>query len=194
MKPLQFLICLIFLLPLPVLAQVGSDDDPFKRDPIFTKPLDDFFGTGDPEEETGKDAEQVIRRLSVSGIDLGGSLEAGPYYSNELYSQYPNLPMFHFNRVNGLFLGIRKERMQWHRYGSFLDIPQIQSHGFIGYGTASKRWEYALGAEKKIGRNNHLMIGGEFYRATGTEDYRRTGSPKTHSARSLQPTILWITT
>jgi hypothetical protein len=174
LKIFPLLLCLI--IPVTLFGQ-QTDDDPFKRDPIFTKPLDDFFGVGSEEkaetESTG--AEVALKRLNVSGIDLGGSLEAGPYYSNELYSQYPNLPMIHFNRVNGLFLGIKKERMQWHRFGNLFNIPQIQPHGFIGYGTASKSWEYALGLEKLIGERKRLMIGGEFHRATSTEDHHRVG-------------------
>jgi hypothetical protein len=169
-------ILFIIFIPLSLFGQ-QSDDDPFKRDPIFTKPIDDFFGIGESEktEESTLDTEKALQRLSTSGIDLGGSLEAGPYYSNALYSQYPNLPMIHFNRVNGLFLGIRKERMQWHRYGSLFKIEQIQPHGFIGIGTASKEWEYALGLERLFGTNKRLMIGGEFYKATSTEDHHRTG-------------------
>lgn len=186
MKNLILLILFVPLLSVPAFGQTTQvEDDPFKRDPIFNKSLEELFGT-EPEEEADEQSKddsdhssRVIRRVSRNGIDLGGGLEAGPYYSNELYNQYPNLPMIHFNRVNGLFLGIRAERMQWHRYGSFLDIPQIQPHGFIGYGTASKEWEYAIGLEKKIGVNRRFMVGAEYYNATATEDYRRVGLTET---------------
>ncbi|WP_069131830.1 hypothetical protein [Rhodohalobacter halophilus] len=181
MKNIMLLILSLFILFPAIGFAQQSDDDPFKRDPIFNKSLEELFGTQRTVELEGeerdslRDADRAVRRLSYSGFDLGGDFEAGPYYSNELYSQYPNLPMIHFNRVNGLFLGIRKERMQWHRYGSFLNIEQINPHGFIGYGTASKEWEYALGVEKLIGENKRLMIGGEFHKATSTEDYTRSG-------------------
>lgn len=178
----RVLILYIILLftPLCTFAQETDPEDPFKRDPIFTKSLDELFGTEKSEEEevTGKkdgEFDGAVRQLSQEGIDLGGSLEAGPYYSSELYSQYPNLPTIHFNRVNGLFIGYRKERMQWHRYGSFLDIPQIQPHGLIGWGTASKEWEYAIGLEKLIGEQRRFLIGGEYHHATATEDYKRVG-------------------
>lgn len=171
---------LLLLFPAVLFSQQTDTDDPFKRDPIFTKSIDELLGITQPEavEEPRRqpdDLDRAVRRLSVTGIDLGGSFEAGPYYSNALYSQYPNLPTIHFNRVNGLFLGIRKERMQWHRHGSFLNIPQIEPHGFIGWGTASKNWEYAIGLEKLIGRRNRMMVGIEYHNATGTEDYRRVG-------------------
>src|SRR5690625_1755436 len=87
--------------------------------------------------------------------------------------------MIHYNRVNGLFLGLRKERMQWYRYSQFLNIPGINPHGFIGWGTASKEWEYAIGAEKLIGRKGHLMVGGEYHRGSATEDFNRVGLNET---------------
>lgn len=182
------LIYLLLFIPLFTVAgytqSTQIEDDPFKRDPIFNKSLDELFGAESEEKVDDLDNEteqnsRVIKKVSRNGIDLGGGLEAGPYYSNELYNQYPNLPMIHFNRVNGLFFGIRAERMQWHRFGSFLDIPQIQPHGFIGYGTASKEWEYAIGLEKKIGENRRFMVGAEYYDATATDDYRRSGLTET---------------
>ena len=176
------ILALIVTLSFPVLlqAQQADQDDPFKRDPFFTKSLEEMFGLQTETEETDEvatreEVDRAVRRLSRRGIDLGGSFGAGPYYSSALYSQYPNLNIWHFNRVNGLFMGIGKERMQWHRRSNFLYIPQLEAHGFIGWGTASKRWEYSIGAEKLIGPNNRFMIGGEFHRATGTEDYNRVG-------------------
>lgn len=173
---------LTFILTLPVLAVAqNNESDPFIRDPIFNRPLDDIFGTGNDEDEDIEEtdleepARAVVRHLAVEGLDLGGGFEGGPYYSNSLYNQFPNLSTVHFNRVNGLFLGLKKERMQWHRRGSILNIPQIEPHGFIGFGTASKEWEYGIGLEKLIGDSRRFMVGGEFYRASATEDYRRTG-------------------
>ena len=182
-RNLLFAVLVFLVSPLTLAAQQTNEEDPFKRDPIFTRPLEDFFGVERESSEAdtldaGGAAEKTtraVKRLSLRGFDLGGNLEAGPYYSNALYSQYPNLSMLHFNRVNGLFIGLRKERMQWHRYDSFFNIPQIQPHGFIGIGTASKEWEYALGVEKLIGEEKHFMVGGEVYNATGTEDFLRTG-------------------
>lgn len=185
MKNLIILLLFFSVTSAPLFGQTTAvEDDPFKRDPIFNKSLEELFGEESDEEVEDEQDEmerssRVIRRVSRNGIDLGGGLEAGPYFSNELYNQYPNLPMIHFNRVNGLFLGIRAERMQWHRFGSFLDIPQIQPHGFIGYGTASKEWEYAIGLEKKIGEKRRFMVGAEYYDATATDDYSRAGLTET---------------
>lgn len=184
MKKVLLLIFVFFGVPFVLKAQQTDSEDPFKRDPIFSKSLDELFGKeednndGEDERESYNDDENfdsAMRHLSRTGVDLGGGFEAGPYYSSSLYSQYPNMPMIHYNRVNGLFLGYRIERMQWHRYGNFLDIPQIQPHGLLGWGTASKDWEYAIGLEKYIGENRRFLVGGEYHNATATEDYDRVG-------------------
>lgn len=161
-------------------ARQSDTGDPFKRDPIFTRSIDDLFGYPDTEGDTeGRDPEEKVRYLAYRGIDLGGSFQAGPYQSSALYSQYPNLPMIHYNRVNGLFLGLQIERMQWYRYNNFLNIPGIAPHGSIGWGTASRDWEYAIGAEKKFGKRRHLMIGAEYHKGTATEDFGRVGLNET---------------
>lgn len=171
-----FILCAFFTVPL--FAQ-HKDEDPFKRDPIFNKSLEELFGSRtDDEDEEKRDStgtKDAITKLSTRGIDLSGGFEAGPYYSNSLYSQFPNLSGIHFNRINGLFLGVKRERMQWHRSHEFFGIPRIQPHGFIGYGTASEDWEYAVGLERLFGNKERLMIGGEYHQATATEDYWRTG-------------------
>ncbi len=184
MRKLTVFLPILLLIPLLAFSQQTDDDDPFKRDPFFTKSIDELLGLSQPDEETEQarssdNGNRAIRRLSVSGLDLGGSFEAGPFFSNALYSQYPNLPAVHFNRVNGLFIGIKQERMQWHRRSSFLDIPQVHLHGLIGWGTASKNWEYAIGLEKMFGRNNRFMVGFEYHNATATEDYQRSGLVET---------------
>lgn len=180
MNRLLLLSLLLLLLPAASIAQ-QNNEDPFKRDPIFNRPLEEIFDTTSSEQSESEAQKQetqrtkAVRHLTVEGLDLGGGFEAGPYYSNPMYNQYPNLSGIHYNRVNGLFFGIKKERMQWHRSGGIFNIPQIEPHGFIGYGTASGRWDYAIGLEKLFGEKKRFMAGFEFHDAVGTEDYQRTG-------------------
>lgn len=151
-----------------------SEEIPFMRSVIFGPSIDELLE--DPNFQfDDSDVERSARYLANTGLDLGGGFEAGPYYSNALYSQYPNLPAVHFNRVNGLFISIKKERMQWFRRSSFLAVPEIQPHGFIGIGTALGNIDYAFGLERLFGENGRFMLGAEFHDATGTEDYWRTG-------------------
>lgn len=180
MNKLLPLLTIILLLPLALSAQQSEQtEDPFKRDPLFNKSLEELMGR---ESEADSDSastsinpQQRVRSFNQEGIDFDGALEAGPYNTNPLYNRFPNLPMIHYNRVNGLFLGIKKERMQWYDYGSIVDLNRFRVHGLIGYGTASRRWDYAIGLERFIGRNNRVLIGGEFHRAAATEDYWRVG-------------------
>jgi len=177
-KFLQILTILLFF-PLLLVAQQKSEEteDPFKRDPIFNQSLEELMGKDSekPEDSTSVEVQRRFRSFQQEGIDFDGALEAGPYNTNPLYNRFPNLPMIHYNRVNGLFLGIRKERMQWYDYGSIVDLNKFRVHGMIGYGTASTRWDYAIGLERFIGRSDRILIGAEFHRAAATDDYWRVG-------------------
>ncbi len=178
-KLLPLLLIGLFFTPVIVLSQERGEEeeieDPFKRSLIFAPTIDELFDEEDPFEFDETEFERNVRFLSNTGLDLGAGFEAGPYYSNHLYSQYPNLSTLHFNRVNGLYIGLKKERMQWYRRSSFLTIPEIQPHGFIGIGTASGRVEYGFGLERLFGEERRFMAGAEYHRATATEDYWRTG-------------------
>jgi len=176
-KFLQILI-VILLFPLAMVAQQSEQtEDPFKRDPIFNKSLEELMGRESDSEgdSTGVEPQRRFRSFQQEGIDFDGALEAGPYNTNPLYNKFPNLPMIHYNRVNGLFLGIRKERMQWYDYNSLANLNDFRIHGLIGYGTASSRWDYAIGLERFVGRDERILVGAEFHRATATEDYWRVG-------------------
>jgi len=178
---------LIFLFTGPALAQLKPDtteNDPFKNDPFFSAPLKDLLRhpNTDPDsvsESEEHDTKHFVSQLNEEGLDFRGVIEAGPYNSNPLYSVYPNLPMIHYNRVDALFLGISKERMQWYQDDWLLGIPEIHLQGLIGYSTGQKEWQYTLGMEKYIGRKHHVMIGAEYHNATTTNDNWRVGLNET---------------
>ncbi len=174
---LLLLIAPFLLTPNIIFAQDNSEEEsnPFERNLIFGPTIDEILAEDDPFKFDETEIKRNVRYLSTTGLDLGGGFEAGPYYSNQLYSQYPNLSTVHFNRVNGLFIGLKKERMQWYRRTSFLTIPEIQPHGFVGIGTASGKVEYGFGLERLFGEQRRFMKGAEYHKATATEDYWRTG-------------------
>lgn len=197
MLPLQISMCMVFrhlstilfflaFGAFSVTAQTtmeSSEKDPFINDPFFSKPMEEFLKTtpAEPVDSSSTEIEpkkkpKYMRRVQNEGLDYGGYFEAGPYSSNPLYTAYPSLPMLHFNRVNGLFLGVRAERMQWYNYGSFLGIGNIHPHGMIGYSVAREEWQYEIGGEKHFGKNRRLIIGGEYYNAVTSEDVWRLGT------------------
>lgn len=183
---------LISFAGLAVVLGQSKQSDPFKNDPFFSKPLDELLGkdnTDTTSDSTSTSASKsksdeleiksYVSRINSEGVDFGGAFEAGPYNSSSLYGAYPVLPMIHFNRVNGLFLGIREERMQWYNNNDLLGIRNIYPHGMLGYSFGQNEWQYELGLEKYIGFNNRILIGAEIYNATSTDDYWRVGLTET---------------
>lgn len=188
MRKLFLTVCILFLMAGIATAQTERDsteEDPFKNDPFFSAPLKEMLkkpshnNDSTDDIENDRDVRNFVVDLNDHGLDFEGIIEAGPYNSNPLYSVYPNLPMIHFNRVNALFLGLRKERMQWYQDDWLLGIPDVQLTGLIGYSTGQKDWEYSIGAEKLFGRKNHLLIGGEYHNASSTNDEWRVGLHET---------------
>lgn len=179
-----YFILFLFLGTTVCLGQSQEDEEePFRNEPFFSKPVEELLkrparDTSSRGENT-KDYREYLGSMNEEGIDLGGVLEAGPYRSNALYSAYPNLPMVHYNRVDALFLGIRRERMQWYNNDNFLGIPSINPHGMIGYSFGQDEWQYVLGLEKYVGHNDRIIIGGEYHSATATNDYWRVGLTET---------------
>lgn len=184
MRRFSVTICFVFCAVNLVMAQTDQDakeEDPFKNDPFFSAPISNFFGKSSAQKDSLKNDQHVqefVIDLNDEGLDFGGVMEAGPYNSNMLYSVYPNLPMLHFNRVNSLFLGIKKARMQWYQ-DDWLGIPKIQPHGLIGYSTGQREWNYTLGMEKLWGPENHVLIGAEYHDAASTNDEWRVGLNET---------------
>jgi hypothetical protein len=180
-----------------MLAQISdsTEDDPFVNNPFFSRPLNEFLKPADntADSANGQSGEtkkvepksrtyqnrRFVNRINNEGIDFGGAFESGPYSSSALYAAYPNLPMVNFNRVNGLFLGVKKERMQWYNSSSFMGISNFQPHGMIGYSFGQEEWQYQAGLEKFFGRQRRVLIGAEMYNATATEDYWRIGMIET---------------
>ena len=52
MRKSILLIILLFSFPLFIIAQQAEDEDPFKRDPIFSKSIPELLGISETEDET----------------------------------------------------------------------------------------------------------------------------------------------
>ncbi|MDX1672712.1 MAG: hypothetical protein R3211_10250 [Balneolaceae bacterium] len=178
-----FLVLLTAIISVPALGQNQQEEmeDPFKNDPFFSKPLSEIFKKSDKDSSDigSEDVQYHVGRLNANGIDYDSGLGAGPYNSNPIYGIYPLMPMIHYNRVNGLFLGLRKERMQWYNRDWFLGIEGIQPHYLVGYSFGQKEFQYTAGLEKFLGRKKHALIGAEYHDATTTDDFWRVGLNET---------------
>lgn len=163
----------------------SAEESPFKNDPFFASPINELLKRpsdsleGSTPNDKHHDVRYYVMRVNEEGLDHQGALEAGPYNSSALYSAYPNLPMIHYNRVNSLFLGLRKERMQWYPNDDLLGLENIHPHGMIGYSFGQREWQYSIGLEKFIGRKRHVMFGAEYHKATATDDQWRVGLTET---------------
>ncbi len=73
--------------------------------------------------------------------------------------------MFRYNRVEGLFLGLKLDKNEWGYDDAFLDI-----FGHIGYGFAAKRACYQIGAQRSILGNFGPVIGIDAHDITFSED------------------------
>ncbi len=73
---------------------------------------------------------------------------------------------FRYNRVEGLFLGLKLNKNEWgYDYDSFFDL-----YGHIGYGFADKRACYQIGVQRSIFGNFGPVIGIEAHDVTTTQD------------------------
>lgn len=71
--------------------------------------------------------------------------------------------MFRYNRVEGLFLGLRLPKYDWYREKRF----SVSLYGHAGYGFQSKRGRYQIGLERRF---FHTSIGAEAHDLTDTQD------------------------
>jgi hypothetical protein len=154
-------------------------EDPFEDDPFFSKPIDDMLHRPPKDWVQTEEVRRRIHYMNRAGLDYGDSFENGPFISNPIYGLYPVMPMIHYNRVNGVFLGIKKERMTWDRYDDFLGIESITPQGMIGYSFGQDEWQYSFGLEKYFGDRPLFALGAEYYNGTSTDDYWRVGLNET---------------
>jgi hypothetical protein len=175
---------LLSILFLPLLAFGQQSDsldieDPFEDDPFFSQPIGDMLNRPPKDWVQPEEVRRRIHYMNNAGLDYGDNFEQGPFMANPVYSQYPVMPMIHFNRVNGVFLGIKEERMKWHDRHNFLGIESINPHGMIGYSFGQDQWQYTFGLEKFFGDQRLFVIGAEYYDAPTTDDYWRAGLNET---------------
>ncbi len=73
--------------------------------------------------------------------------------------------MFRYNRVEGLFLGVRKPKNRYENHRALFNL-----YGHIGYGFAGKRASYQIGLERRFLGKYGPIIGAEWHDFTRTED------------------------
>jgi len=94
-----------------------------------------------------------------------------PYRSTSIYRP---LPAWHYNRVDGLALGVRKGPLEWDAY------ERIGAFGQIGYAFSVKRVQYELSAEARLGEpygeeDFDVKVGASYRRLTTPDDVWKSG-------------------
>jgi len=88
-----------------------------------------------------------------------------------VYGFSPAIQAIHFNRVNGLFLGIDTEFDDF--IHDFTHDYNLEIQALAGYSFGQDEWQYQIGFEKPIGHK--LRLGADYHNVTATDDYWRSG-------------------
>lgn len=100
----------------------------------------------------------MIIILLSSAVVMGGDREREDHIFKSSEIRY--------NRVEGLFLGVKFPRERWRWY------PSPLLYGFAGYGFQSKKWRGQIGIERGFLPEEHrFLIGAEAHDLTDTEDH-----------------------
>lgn len=181
----HFLLILLFVAsPAFTMAQDNGDSESEPKDeqngvdtfndPFFTKPLGDFLEDNTLKGQVRR-VDSVVtqrRRIDINPADFTGRAGypgANDLYPGMAYMEYEN-GIFRYNRVDGLFLGGNIEPLRWHRGNKVGKL-----YGSLGYGFASKNWQYGLGYERIFGIRESFKIGGGYHSMTFSDDMWRVG-------------------
>jgi hypothetical protein len=147
-------------------AQAQHDDDPFADDPLFNKPTRDWFSAERISRVVKKRRDRIIQQSGVDDTyhDLTGySLKPG-------FSALSSVkPMFRFNRVDGVTLGLSSEQLGWN------ESERFKPFGTLHYSFGREEWLYTVGAERLFGFDKSFKSGIEYHRTTDSDDGFRVG-------------------
>lgn len=181
MKIIPFLILVLsFFIVIPSSAQVKKNqknDSDMKL--IYSSEWDWDWHCNCRSERSDKHRNKNKRNkhsyyrsyYSNDGVDneLDIFSQIGP--NPALYGFSPSVQALHYNRVNGLFLGIDTEFEDF--IHDFTDLHGFDVQALVGYSIGRKNWQYQVGLEKSIGRR--FRLGADYHNLTATEDYWRSG-------------------
>jgi len=154
-----------------------DDDDKWEKSTAkkrTRKFLDRLNGISIHSEEDNNDEDEARKRnwdprihRYTAGTSFAGELRARwPFRENGLYREIESI---RYNRVEGLFLGVARDPLEWH------ESDRGRFFGQFGYGFGSKDWQYEIGAESRFGsmyKNDDfdVKIGGSYHKNTTTDD------------------------
>lgn len=87
------------------------------------------------------------------------------FLSREPRYKYTNFFLFDYNRVDGLYLGLKLDR----NHKMYFNKP-FQIYGEAGYAFSEKAFRYQLGVDKVWGHAYRFTLGGELHDLTNSQD------------------------
>ena len=87
------------------------------------------------------------------------------FLSREPRYKYTSFFLFDYNRVDGLYLGLKLDRNH-----KIYSRKPFQIYGEAGYAFGEKAFRYQLGIDKVWGNQFRFTLGGELHDLTGTQD------------------------
>ena len=105
------------------------------------------------------DPKDRIKRNRNNRGDITYFLSREPRY------KYTNFFLFDYNRVDGLYLGLKLDR----NHKMYAQKP-FQIYGEAGYAFSEKAFRYQLGVDKVWGRAYRFTLGGELHDLTNSQD------------------------
>lgn len=168
---IYLLILAFFIAPLTLVAQTeDTQSDPFKEDPFFTKPIDQWFSVDNVVDRVSKRAERMKRG---GGVD-DGFRDLGGFSSNPGFSYLDRMGTgVRFNRVEALYIGVHIDRST--NLGGTRNSG-FDTYGSLGYSFGRKDWLYSIGVERAFGPRQSALFGVNYSRVTDSEDNWRVGS------------------
>jgi hypothetical protein len=127
------------------------------------------------EEETRNDDEEGTYSASFVRVEeepkdrfrksRNGRNDMTYFLSREPRYKYTNFFLFDYNRVDGLYLGLKMDR----NHKIYVHKP-FQIYGEAGYAFSEKAFRYQLGVDKVWGGEYRFIVGGELHDLTSTQD------------------------
>lgn len=172
------LLSILFVIPSQAQHKKGNDDEmkliyssEWDWDWHCSCRKDQVNGYYKPARNTHNRSYNYNRYYRNEGIDNEFDFfsQIGP--NPAVFGFSPLVQAVHFNRVNGLFLGVDTEFDDI--ISDFTDYHNFQVQALAGYSFGQEEWQYQIGIEKPLGYR--LRIGGDYHNVTATDDYWRSG-------------------
>ena len=150
-------------------------------DTISTSDSDDEWYTSDWPDEFDDWRHRNRKWRSSYSSFAGDYTRSWPFAEQAVYRESPGV---RYNRVEGVFLGLRRKPLDWNSY------EQARIYGQGGYAFELKDWRYEIGAEAKVGQSHRLQdfgfkFGGAYHKNTATQDLWKSSWTENSLAASL---------